>query len=373
MSKKTEYKFVEETFSLMNQNHLGYIYRGHFTQQITDNILQLTEQNLQIQNSPTKIKKRVFYILVEGLQNITRHQEENTQLNAVDSNGIFVIQRIKDLYFITTGNLIENTQIPHLTKLINKINALSKDELNAYYKDTLNNGYLSDKGGAGLGLIDMARKSGNKLFYRFRELDEKHSYFYLQTVPTIDSSVSNEQEINKTLDNIVYLHKVSNEHNIQLIFNGEFNNDTIQNLGSSLKSQLGEDTSSAKKNNFFHTSVDLLQTVVDNGLKDDNNADNPGIFLICETETKHEFYIGAYTLPSFVEKMTKKLDEINRYSIEELKQAYKDLKKNSDEHNDTWYNFIDIRLRTKGEKIIIEEISSNDEKTFLVGHICLEK
>ena len=42
----------------------------------------------------------------------------------------------------------------------------------------------------------------------------------------------------------------------------------------------------------------------------------------------------------------KKVDEINRYSIEELKQAYKDLKKNSDEHNDTWYNFIEKKITT---------------------------
>jgi hypothetical protein len=43
----------------------------------------------------------------------------------------------------------------------------------------LNNGELSEKGGGGLGLIDIAKKSRNKLQYSFREIDEDYSFFTL--------------------------------------------------------------------------------------------------------------------------------------------------------------------------------------------------
>ena len=41
------------------------------------------------------------------------------------------------------------------------------------------NGKLSKKGGGGLGLIDIAKKSRNKLGYSFKEIDEDYSFFTL--------------------------------------------------------------------------------------------------------------------------------------------------------------------------------------------------
>ena len=45
---------------------------------------------------------------------------------------------------------------------------------------------FSDKGGAGLGLIEMAKKTGNKLDYDFVSLDNDYSYFILSK--TVDES-----------------------------------------------------------------------------------------------------------------------------------------------------------------------------------------
>jgi len=40
---------------------------------------------------------------------------------------------------------------------------------------------LSEKGGAGLGFIDIARKTGQKLVYSFLKIDEEKSFFVLTT------------------------------------------------------------------------------------------------------------------------------------------------------------------------------------------------
>ena len=213
--------FVRDMFILMNQENLGYIYRGKFNQEITDNILKLTETNLQRQEGQSKVKKRIYSIMVEGLQNITRHQDDAGDIEKKEESlGIFVIQKVDSLYFITTGNIVENNVIPHLKSLIEKINGLNKEELKAYYKQVLSDGSLSDKGGAGLGLIDMARKSGNKLFYSFREVDKIHSYFYLHTVPVTDDFLVDEEKIAVTLKKINKIHYTLNQENVLLIFNG---------------------------------------------------------------------------------------------------------------------------------------------------------
>ena len=52
-------------------------------------------------------------------------------------------------------------------------------QLKSYYKEVLNNGEMSAKGGGGLGMIDIARKSGRKLEYRFDPIDDSFSFFSL--------------------------------------------------------------------------------------------------------------------------------------------------------------------------------------------------
>ena len=67
---------------------------------------------------------------------------------------------------------------------ISKINELSETELRDLYRDTLNNEQRTAKGTAGLGFIDIARKSQNKLEFEFIEVDEKTGFFCLNV--TID-------------------------------------------------------------------------------------------------------------------------------------------------------------------------------------------
>ena len=61
----------------------------------------------------------------------------------------------------------------------------SKEELKDEYKNILNNQKMSTKGGGGLGLVDIARKTGNKLGYMFHNFDEKYYFF------SLDISISN--------------------------------------------------------------------------------------------------------------------------------------------------------------------------------------
>ena len=81
-----------------------------------------------------------------------------------------------------TANKILKERIEDLRKTIDTINALNKDELNALYKKQIREGSLSEKGGAGLGLIDIARKTGKKLDYQFLPLEDNKNFFFLLKV-----------------------------------------------------------------------------------------------------------------------------------------------------------------------------------------------
>ena len=69
--------------------------------------------------------------------------------------------------------------LKELEEKIKKINQSSCEEIRELYKFILNHQKISEKGGGGLGLVDIARKTGNKLIYTFKEYNDKYSFFYL--------------------------------------------------------------------------------------------------------------------------------------------------------------------------------------------------
>lgn len=371
---ENQLNFVKEMFLLMNQENLGYIYRGRFNQEITDNILTLTETNLQRQEGESKVKKRIYSIMVEGLQNITRHQDDANDIEKKEESlGIFVIQKVDNLYFITTGNIVDNDTIPHLKSLIEKINGLNKEELKAYYKQVLSDGSLSDKGGAGLGLIDMARKSGNKLFYSFRKVDSDHSYFYLHTVPITDNLSLDEKKITNTLMKINKIHQTLNNENILLVFNGEFNQESSINFLGAIKGHIT--TSKSLKNKLFYVVVEMLQNIVKHGSKLESSQANPGIFTICETENQYILIAGNFIQKSYAEKLSDKLNRINSYSPAELEENYSKIlfDFNVDDEKKSGLGFIDMRLKSGGAILNFSLSDFNDSLSFFVLKINISK
>jgi len=71
---------------------------------------------------------------------------------------------------------------------LEKINSLDKEGLKELYKAIIKNTTISEKGGAGLGFVDMARKSGTKLEYEFPEMSTDYAFFCLKV------NVSREKE-----------------------------------------------------------------------------------------------------------------------------------------------------------------------------------
>jgi hypothetical protein len=82
-------------------------------------------------------------------------------------------------YSITTGNYIQTTRKDSFENKLERINSLESAELKELYKEVLNNDARSEKGGGGLGMIDIARKTGKKLNYAFAPLNDEYSFFSL--------------------------------------------------------------------------------------------------------------------------------------------------------------------------------------------------
>ena len=173
-------EYVFDLHKLMVNKQLILVYEGEFTQEITKSVLSMAERNLESIGEEESIRRKVFNVMVECLQNICKHTDQFSELDSERDNAVFIIGKEKTEYSVFSGNYILNQSIPNLEEKLKRINSLDKDGLKALYKEIISSSTLSDKGGAGLGFVDMARKSGQKLEFSFHPVDETYSFFALK-------------------------------------------------------------------------------------------------------------------------------------------------------------------------------------------------
>lgn len=173
---------IYDFYEKMEKSNIMLSFKGEVTSELLTSILQIMENKMENLEESPKLRRKVYNILVECLQNLYHHidhEKNGTAVDAQNKSAVFMIRKDGEAYFIITGNYIEANKIDLLKNKLEKINSLTKDELKEYYKEVLNNGEMSDKGGGGLGMIDIARKSGQKLDFNFLPVNNNFSFFSL--------------------------------------------------------------------------------------------------------------------------------------------------------------------------------------------------
>ncbi len=173
---------VENFFKGLLTNDVIFSYKGDISSEIINHILDTVEKKTVEIDNASKIRKKVYNVLVESLQNLYHHVDSvPADFPEQDARrfGVIVIRRNDEGYLITAGNFITGEKIVKLREKIEKINNSSPEEIKELYKFILHHQKISDKGGGGLGLVDIARKTGNKLNYEFSEYNDRYSFFTL--------------------------------------------------------------------------------------------------------------------------------------------------------------------------------------------------
>ncbi|WP_107039254.1 SiaB family protein kinase [Brumimicrobium mesophilum] len=177
---------IYELYQTMERDHAMVSFKGEVTADLLNSVLQIMESKLGILEKSTRTRKKVYNVLVECLQNLYHHndgigsfREQSFSDIYLPKTSILIISNPDDYYEVKTGNFVSLTKVKQLEEKIENINNLNRLQLRELYKSILFKGEMSQKGTAGLGLIDIARKSGNKLEYSFLPIDENFSFFCL--------------------------------------------------------------------------------------------------------------------------------------------------------------------------------------------------
>lgn len=181
------FKLVDQIYGIermMVENQLLLAYKDNINEETSDQLIAMVDSKMIGFDEEKKIKKKVFNVLVECLQNVSRHAEPEKGKDHESS--ILLIGRNETNFFIITGNMMDNDKTTHLKEKLEHINNLKPEEIRDKYKELMSNMEFSDKGGAGLGLLDIARKSSNKFEFDFRKLSDKKTYFTLKVNIPVD-------------------------------------------------------------------------------------------------------------------------------------------------------------------------------------------
>lgn len=185
--------FIKTTLtSEMATSGFPLIYKGEMNHQIMRSFAFMANRKIAEKNLPTSIRKRVFHIMIECLQNITKHSDDFDTNDRQIGNGLFIVGQEKESFYVVTGNLVSNEKLKALEERILTINNADRNMLKKIFLKQMMEGNLNEKGGAGLGLIDIARKSGKKLFYHFVPYDNNRHYFLLAVTIPFDLPVGRE-------------------------------------------------------------------------------------------------------------------------------------------------------------------------------------
>ncbi len=289
---------------------------GYFDDSLTYPIISYVTDS-QIDNK--KSSKKMSFLVAESFQNIVRHGYEKSEENVISKlkEGCFAMLKTGSEITISTTNSIENGKVDKLEIDLNRLAQLDKDNLKSEFFNVLSNNVSTEAGGAGLGLIQIMRKTGSQFDFCFSKKEDDISYVHF------DIYFNEDKEANikaNTLDTNI-LRKMCLEENILFLRKGLFNHDTFIQLSSVLENKANSE-GQHHNTNLFYIFVELIQNIYKHGLSNEN-GDVPGLFYV--QEYKDYFYFSSQNLSSIENAAitTKRIEDLNKLLPKELLSLYK--------------------------------------------------
>lgn len=179
------HKSLMEIQNFLKDNRILISFSGRFSQGIIQELGDAVKNHMEAEEMPKNDIFSVFGIFIEQTQNIRNYsssKEGTKNYDKISDSGIVVIGRKNDMYYVCSGNLVENHDMDNLVQRIERLVSLDKNELKKLYKEEMKKEIVPGSCGAGLGLIDMARKASKPIEYSVEKIDDEFSFFTINVL-----------------------------------------------------------------------------------------------------------------------------------------------------------------------------------------------
>lgn len=163
-----------------------FCFCGPVTQNLVREIGTALERKMKMLEAKKPTILRVFSMVVETAQNIMyysaeTHSNGDSGLNSETVGlGVITVGYEDGCYFVLSGNMIDNEKVPRLRSKLKKLRALKKSDLKKLFKEQLKKGPEEGSKGAGVGFIEMAKKSSKPFDFHFQQVNDRQSFFSIK-------------------------------------------------------------------------------------------------------------------------------------------------------------------------------------------------
>jgi hypothetical protein len=175
---------IFDLYDELEKQRIMLSFKGDLSPDLISAILELIEEKIEVSESDPRMRKRVFNVVMECLQNLYHHNKRTIGANEAsphrnERQGVVMIAQDNSGYSVLTGNYMARDEVNELKNRLDQVNGCEPEQLRELYKSRLGDGKFTRSGGGGLGIIDIARKSGQKLEYGFVPMDNDNTFFSL--------------------------------------------------------------------------------------------------------------------------------------------------------------------------------------------------
>jgi len=168
----------------LDQQGIFFCFSGPISQKLLMEVGDTLRNKMARENTSPSTIIKVFSMFIEQSQNIIRYSSEDVISDEnMDGlrNGIVVVGYDNGRYYVLCGNMIGNEEVTLISEQLQKLQTMNKEQLKTYYKEQRRKAPHDKSKGAGLGFIELARRSVTPIQFDFRKIDETHTFFSLKT------------------------------------------------------------------------------------------------------------------------------------------------------------------------------------------------
>ena len=162
-------------FNILTKPEIKIIYKQQVTAS-TKVRLSVFREQLKLNEVPIGISTSLCSVYVEMMNNIRMHSTQRA--SASQPLGVLHLGVDTDMYYLQSSNAVESGKVEGIGVALDRMNTHIKTELRKFYKfrrrrDNPN----KESEGAGLGMIEIAKRTTNPIEFSFKELGDGIAFF----------------------------------------------------------------------------------------------------------------------------------------------------------------------------------------------------
>lgn len=148
-------------------------YNGTVSDELMVTLADILKTRLEVMDD-AKRSRTVFSVFMEGMQNLIWHGRTNQ-----GAPGMVCIAQHEGEITVVCGNRILRAESVKLNETLEQLQSADKDTIRQLYREGMSKSNEHEGPGAGLGLLEIARRATHPISFAFMDVDADHVDFFL--------------------------------------------------------------------------------------------------------------------------------------------------------------------------------------------------